>query len=66
MNCSSSAVHDGGGGGSSVMKGSNGRSAALLPSPTILYVNICRTVMNADPNDPEALDELNDFLPFLR
>ena len=59
-----------GGGGtanaSAGVKGSNGKAATVLPSPTILYVNICRTVMNADPDDPSALDELNDFMPFLR
>lgn len=43
-----------------------GRSAPLVPSPTIMYVNICRTVMNADPKDPNALDELQDFMPYLR
>ena len=47
-------------------KSTSGRAGSLLPSPTILYVNICRTVMNANPNDPNALDELNDFMPFLR
>ena len=56
----------GGGTANAGVKGSNGKAATVLPSPTILYVNICRTVMNADPDDPSALDELNDFMPFLR
>ena len=66
VNGGSSILPGGGGGGATGLKGSVGRSGALLPSPTILYVNICRTVMNADPSDPDALDELNDFMPFLR
>ena len=54
------------GSGLSGTKGTSGRSSSLMPPPTILYVNICRTVMNADPSDPDALDELHDFMPFLR
>ena len=54
------------GGGAAASKAIGGRAGALLPSPTILYVNICRTVMKAHPDDPNALDELNDFMPFLR
>ena len=56
----------GGGGGGVSAKLSSGRATSILPSPTILYVNICRTVMRANPDDPNALDELNDFMPFLR
>ena len=64
--CGTQGGGGGGGGGGGLMKPSGGRSTTLSPSPTILYVNICRTVMRANPDNPNALGELNDFMPYLR